>query len=314
MQIKEIAENIFDTEIEALKCVKNRLGDELEKIAQLILNAKGKVVITGIGKSGLIGRKIASTLSSTGTTAIFMSSAEGVHGDLGVINKDDIVIAISNSGNAPEVLAIIPAVKRIGATLIGMTGNKESTLAKNSLYVMDIGVEKEGCPLNLAPMASSTATLVMGDALATILMKMRDFKSEDFAVFHPGGSLGKKLLMRVKDVMNRNIPTVEESDSIERVIMQMTKGRAGIVCIVESDRLSGIITEGDIRRALENKKNFFDLKAKDIMTRDYTYTTEEAMVIEALELMERRENQISVLPVLDGKRVIGIVRIHDLLI
>ena len=191
MRIKEIATKLFTREIEELERVKNKISDELEKVARLIIESDGKVVITGIGKSGLIGRKIVSTLSSTGTVAVFMNAAEGVHGDLGVIRREDIVIAISNSGNSPEVSAIIPSIKKIGATLVGMTGNRESNLGREARYVLDIGVEEEGCPLNLAPMASATATLVMGDALAVVLMRLRDFKSENFAVFHPGGSLGK---------------------------------------------------------------------------------------------------------------------------
>lgn len=314
MRIKEIATKLFTREIEELERVKNKISDELEKVARLIIESDGKVVITGIGKSGLIGRKIVSTLSSTGTVAVFMNAAEGVHGDLGVIRREDIVIAISNSGNSPEVSAIIPSIKKIGATLVGMTGNRESNLGREARYVLDIGVEEEGCPLNLAPMASATATLVMGDALAVVLMRLRHFKSENFAVFHPGGSLGKRLLMRVKDVMNRYIPEVKENDDIDSVIMRMTKGRLGIVCVVENDELKGVITEGDIRRALKNKENFFNLRAIDIMTKNYIYTTENVMAIEALELMEKRENQISVLPILKDKRVIGIVRIHDLLI
>lgn len=314
MRIKEIATKLFTREIEELERVKNKISDELEKVARLIIESDGKVVITGIGKSGLIGRKIVSTLSSTGTVAVFMNAAEGVHGDLGVIRREDIVIAISNSGNSPEVSAIIPSIKKIGATLVGMTGNRESNLGREARYVLDIGVEEEGCPLNLAPMASATATLVMGDALAVVLMRLRHFKSENFAVFHPGGSLGKRLLMRVKDVMNRYIPEVKENDDIDSVIMRITKGRLGIVCVVENDELKGVITEGDIRRALKNKENFFNLRAIDIMTKNYIYTTENVMAIEALELMEKRENQISVLPILKDKRVIGIVRIHDLLI
>lgn len=313
MDMKEIAKELFEKEICELKKVKDKIGDEIEKVAKLILNSKGKVVITGIGKSGIIGKKIAATLASTGTHAIFMNSAEGLHGDLGMIDKEDIVIAISNSGNSDEVVSIIPSIKKIGAKLVAMTGNPKSRLGKETDLILDIGIEKEGCPLNLAPMSSTTSTLVMGDALATILIKARDFKPENFAVYHPGGSLGRRLLMRVKDVMHIDLPIVEPESDMDKVILTMTKKRLGVVCVLEKEELVGIITEGDIRRALKKKDEFFNLKAEDIMTRGYTWAEEGIMAIEAMELMENRESQISVLPVMDNKKLVGIVRIHDLL-
>ncbi|MEG2220834.1 MAG: KpsF/GutQ family sugar-phosphate isomerase [Cetobacterium sp.] len=313
MDIKKIAQDLFDKEICELEKVKNKISDSLEVVVNLILESKGKVVITGIGKSGIIGKKIAATLASTGTHAVFMNAAEGLHGDLGIISKNDIVIAISNSGNSDEVLSIIPSIKKIGAILVAMTGNPNSSLGKLSNAILNIGVEQEGCPLNLAPMSSTTSTLVMGDALATVLIKARNFKPENFAVYHPGGSLGRRLLMKVKDVMHKDLPIVETYSDMDNVIMTMTKKRLGVVCIVENDILLGIITEGDIRRALKMKDKFFNLKAEDIMTTNYTYATEDIMALDALELMENRESQISVLPVLDGKKVVGVVRIHDLL-
>lgn len=313
MDIKKIAQDLFDKEICELEKVKNKISDSLEVVVNLILESKGKVVITGIGKSGIIGKKIAATLASTGTHAVFMNAAEGLHGDLGIISKNDIVIAISNSGNSDEVLSIIPSIKKIGAILVAMTGNPNSSLGKLSNAILNIGVEQEGCPLNLAPMSSTTSTLVMGDALATVLIKARDFKPENFAVYHPGGSLGRRLLMKVKDVMHKDLPIVETNSDMDNVIMTMTKKRLGVVCIVENDILLGIITEGDIRRALKMKDKFFSLRAEDIMTKNYTYATEDIMALDALELMENRESQISVLPVLDGKKVVGVVRIHDLL-
>ncbi|MGL4508710.1 KpsF/GutQ family sugar-phosphate isomerase, partial [Cetobacterium sp.] len=296
-----------------LEKVKGKISDSLEIVVNLILNSKGKVVITGIGKSGIIGKKIAATLASTGTLAVFMNSAEGLHGDLGMINKNDIVIAISNSGNSDEVISIIPSIKKIGATLIAMTGNSNSRLGKEADVILDIGVEKEGCPLNLAPMSSTTSTLVMGDALATVLITARNFKPENFAVYHPGGSLGRRLLMKVRDVMHKDLPIAQSTSDMDTVIMTMTKKRLGVVCIVENDELLGIITEGDIRRALKMKDKFFTLKAEDIMTRNYTYATENIMALDALDLMENRESQISVLPVLSDKQIVGVVRIHDLL-
>ncbi len=313
MDIKKIAQDLFDKEICELEKVKGKISDSLEIVVNLILNSKGKVVITGIGKSGIIGKKIAATLASTGTLAVFMNSAEGLHGDLGMINKNDIVIAISNSGNSDEVISIIPSIKKIGATLIAMTGNSNSRLGKEADAILDIGVEKEGCPLNLAPMSSTTSTLVMGDALATVLITARNFKPENFAVYHPGGSLGRRLLMKVRDVMHKDLPIAQLTSDMDTVIMTMTKKRLGVVCIVENDELLGIITEGDIRRALKMKDKFFTLKAEDIMTRDYTYATENIMALDALDLMENRESQISVLPVLSNKQIVGVVRIHDLL-
>ncbi|MGL4730484.1 MAG: KpsF/GutQ family sugar-phosphate isomerase [Clostridium sp.] len=313
MDIKKIAQDLFDKEICELEKVKGKISDSLEIVVNLILNSKGKVVITGIGKSGIIGKKIAATLASTGTLAVFMNSAEGLHGDLGMINKNDIVIAISNSGNSDEVISIIPSIKKIGATLIAMTGNSNSRLGKEADAILDIGVEKEGCPLNLAPMSSTTSTLVMGDALATVLITARNFKPENFAVYHPGGSLGRRLLMKVRDVMHKDLPIAQLTSDMDTVIMTMTKKRLGVVCIVENDELLGIITEGDIRRALKMKDKFFTLKAEDIMTRNYTYATENIMALDALDLMENRESQISVLPVLSDKQIVGVVRIHDLL-
>ncbi|MGL5279002.1 MAG: KpsF/GutQ family sugar-phosphate isomerase [Cetobacterium sp.] len=313
MDVKKIAQDLFDKEICELEKVKSKISDSLETVVNLILNSKGKVVITGIGKSGIIGKKIAATLASTGTLAVFMNSAEGLHGDLGMINKNDIVIAISNSGNSDEVISILPSIKKIGATLIAMTGNPNSRLGKEADAILDIGVEKEGCPLNLAPMSSTTSTLVMGDALATVLITARNFKPENFAVYHPGGSLGRRLLMKVRDVMHKDLPIAQLASDMDTVIMTMTKKRLGVVCIVENDELLGIITEGDIRRALKMRDKFFTLKAEDIMTRNYTYATENIMALDALDLMENRESQISVLPVLSGKQVVGVVRIHDLL-
>lgn len=314
MKWKNIADEIFDKEISQLKKIKGNLNEDLDKVIELILECKGKVVITGIGKSGIIGKKISATLASTGTESIFMNSAEGLHGDLGMVKAGDIVIAISNSGNSDEVISIIPSIKKIGAKLIAMTGNRKSRLGKESEIILDIGVEEEGCPLNLAPMASTTGTLVMGDAIASALIVARKFKPENFALYHPGGSLGRRLLMRVKDVMHKDeLPILKESDDMDSVIMEMTEKRLGIVCIEKDEKIVGIITEGDIRRALKRKDSFFKLKAKDIMTEKYIYATEEIMALDALELMENRVTQISVLPVMNNQKLIGIVRIHDLL-
>ena len=313
--IKE-ARELFDREIEELKRVRDKINEDMEKVVELILNSKGKVVITGIGKSGLIGKKIASTLASTGTHAIFMNSAEGLHGDLGMICPEDVVIGISNSGNSEEVLSLLPSIKRIGAILVAMTGNEKSPLGRAAKYILNIGIEREGCPLNLAPMASATSTLVMGDALAAILIKRRNFKPENFAVYHPGGTLGRRLLMKVKDVMHsgeENLPLVSYDVTVDEVILTMTKKRLGAVCVMNEEKMVGIITEGDLRRALSHKEKFFGMKAEDIMTRNFTEVDENIMAIEALDVMENRASQISVLPVMSNGHLVGLVRVHDLL-
>lgn len=317
MEFNEVdyARSVFDAEIEELQRVRDHLNGTIKDVANLILKSKGKVVVTGIGKSGLIGKKIAATLASTGTHAIFMNSAEGLHGDLGMICSEDVVLAISNSGNSDEIVSLLPSIEKIGASVVAMTGNRNSKLGKAADYILDIGVTKEGCPINLAPMSSTTSTLVMGDALAAILIKRRDFKPENFAVYHPGGSLGKRLLMKVKDIMKKGdeIPLCDKESSINDVIMTMTEKSLGAVCVMNSDLMVGIITEGDIRRALSRKEEFFNLKAKDIMTRNYTKTDENSMAIDALALMENRDSQISILPVMNGLKLVGMVRVHDLL-
>ena len=315
MDIIKYAKNIFNIEIEELQKVRDRISEEMIEAANMILSSKGKVVITGIGKSGLIGKKIAATMASTGTYAVFMNSAEGLHGDLGMIHPDDVVIAISNSGNSDEVTSILPSVKKIGAKLIAMTGNDNSKLGKAADCILDIAVSKEACPLELAPTSSTTSTLVMGDALSVVLMELRQFKPENFAVYHPGGSLGRRLLMKVKDVMHKgeDLAICSATDTVDEVLMNMTAKKLGAVCVVEAKEIIGLITEGDIRRALKEREKFFTFKATDVMTTTFTSIGEEKMAIDALDLMENRKSQISVLPVVEGKKLRGLVRIHDLL-
>lgn len=316
MDIIEEAKLVFDIEIAELKKIRDRLDNGIEKAAKLIMDSTGKVVITGIGKSGLVGKKMAATFASTGTLSIFMNSAEGLHGDLGMISKNDVVIAISNSGNSDEVVGIIPAIKKIGAKIIAMTGNKKSKLGIEADVVLDIGVETEACPLNLAPTSSTTATIVMGDALAAVLIKLRNFQPENFALYHPGGSLGRRLLLKVRDVMHSGdkLPLGKSDEGIESILLKLSEKRMGAVCIAdEKGNLQGIITEGDIRRALKEKDKFFSYKASDIMTVNPLKIGEESMAIDALELMENRESQISVLPVVAGEKLTGIIRIHDLI-
>lgn len=315
MDIIKYAKNIFNIEIEELQKVRDRISEEMIEAANMILASKGKVVITGIGKSGLIGKKIAATMASTGTYAVFMNSAEGLHGDLGMIHPDDIVIAISNSGNSDEVTSILPSVKKIGAKLIAMTGNAHSKLGRAADCILDIAVSKEACPLKLAPTSSTTSTLVMGDALSVVLMELRQFKPENFAVYHPGGSLGRRLLMKVKDVMHKDdaLAICSATDTVDDVLMNMTAKKLGAVCVVEDKEIIGLITEGDIRRALKEREKFFTFRATDVMTTTFTSIGEEKMAIDALDLMENRKSQISVLPVVEGKELRGLVRIHDLL-
>lgn len=314
-QIIEVAENIIDTEINGLKKLKKSFGKEFIKTVNIIFNGKGKVVITGIGKTGAIGKKIAATLASTGTTSIFMNSTEGLHGDLGMITPQDIVIGISNSGESDEILNIMPAIKNIGARIIAMTGNINSRLAKEAEVVLYCGVDVEGCPLNLAPMASTTSALALGDALAGALMKMRDFKPQNFAMYHPGGSLGRKLLSRVKNLMKTGdeLGTCSLQTEMKDIVLLMNKKRLGIICVIDEEKLVGIITEGDIRRAISHEENFFTFKAKDIMTKEYRKVEAEMMASEVLSHMEEGDYQISVMPVFSEDKFIGIVRIHDLL-
>ncbi len=316
--IKE-ARKTFDIEIEELEKLKNKIDKRFEDMVDTIFNLKNnKVVITGIGKSGHIGAKIAATLASTGTSTIFVNAAEALHGDLGMISSGDVVIAISNSGNSDEVLSILNPIRKIGAKIIAFTGNENSTLANNADIIINIGIEREACPIGTAPMSSTTATLVMGDALAVALMKKRNFTESDFAKYHPGGTLGKRLLLTVKDLMHsgEELPVLSREEDIENVLVVLTKKKMGAVCISdtgkEKGKLIGIITEGDIRRALSHKERFFTYKAADIMIENPVSVDIDAMALDALHLMENRESQINVLPVVEDGNVAGIIRIHDL--
>lgn len=311
----KIAAEVFTTEIEELQKVQNRLDGDFVALCDVIVKSSGKVVITGVGKSGLIGQKIAATLASTGTTSIFMHSTEGLHGDLGMITGNDVVIAISNSGRSEEVVSIMPSIKKIGAVVAVMTGDRKSPLADYSDYLLDIGVDREACPINLAPTCSTTATLVMGDALAATLIRLRDFQPENFALYHPGGSLGRRLLTRVKDVMHggNELPRVSLTTPIETILLTMTEKQLGAVCVTDGNRLIGLITEGDIRRALAKREQFFTFTADDVMTADPIVIHPTDMAVEALATMENRSSQISVLPVVESGELVGLVRIHDLL-
>lgn len=288
------------------------IDDNFVKTVELILNSKGKTIVTGIGKSAIIAQKIVATLNSTGTPAQFLHASEAIHGDLGMIQQDDIVICISKSGNSPEIKVLAPIVKNFGNILIGMTGNLDSFLAKQSDFVLNTYVERESCPNNTAPTNSTTAQLVMGDALAVCLMTERNFTSTDFAKYHPGGALGKKLLFRVKDMLDTgNRPQVSPDTTIKDVIVEISQKRLGVTAVVENNKLIGIITDGDIRRMLEKHDNFIGISAKDIMTKNPKTVEPDAMVVDALNVMENFS--ITQLVVTQNQEYKGIIHLHDIL-
>ncbi len=310
----EIAKKTIDDEIRALNALKESINEDFEKAVNILLNASGKVIVTGMGKSGLIGKKIASTLASTGTPSFFLHPAEALHGDLGMVSKGDVLIAISNSGETQELLAIVPIVKRWGNKVISITNNPDSSLAKESDVHLYLNVEKEACPLNLAPTSSSTATLALGDALAITLLELRGFTKEDFARFHPGGSLGKKL-MKVYEVMHKGeeLPLVKENYPLKETVIKMSeKGFGAAVVVDEENRLKGIITDGDLRRFINKGKSIDTSSTKDAMTQNPKRISRDKYVLEALEEMEKYN--ITVMPVVeDDNKVIGLVHIHDIL-
>ena len=289
-----------------------QLDEHFDQAVEIMHNCKGKVIVTGVGKSGHIGAKIAATLSSTGTPSFFINPLDVYHGDLGVMTSDDVVLAISNSGQTDELLRFIPLVLHMKIPIIGMCGNPASLLVKYSTVHLNVHVEKEACPLNLAPTSSTTAQLVMGDALALILMRCRGFSSDDFAKFHPGGALGKQLYLRVKDLYVRNEkPEVGPDDNLTRVIIEMTHKRLGATVVVEDGKLLGIITDGDLRRMLMNTSDIEHVKASQIMTSDPKTIEEDDLVVDALHKM--RHNSITQLPVVNGGKYLGIIHLHDVL-
>jgi len=315
--ILEEAKRVIRVEAEALLSLADSLNCDFIKAVELILASHGRVVVTGMGKSGIICQKIASTLSSTGTPAFFLHPAEGIHGDLGMIMRGDVVIAVSNSGETEEVLRILPTIKRIGATLVCMSGSKTSTLAKSADVFLEISVKEEACPLGLAPTASTTATLAMGDALAVALLVKRGFKAEDFALFHPGGSLGKKLLLKVEDLMHTgdSIPLVQIDSLMREALFVITSRGLGITGVLDkSGGLAGVITDGDLRRALERGVDILNTTAGELMTRNPKRITASALAAGALQQME--EYSITSLFVFGEEKMsepVGIIHLHDLL-
>lgn len=316
-ELVKIAKEVIEIEKEAIEDLMNKLDENFEKACKLLYDCKGKVVVTGIGKSGIIGQKIASTLASTGTPAFFMHPAEGLHGDLGVLSRNDIVIAISNSGQSEEIIKILPIIKRFGVKLIVLTGKKRSSLAKAGDVVLDIGVKKEACPLNLAPTASTTVTLVLGDALAVALIKMRGFSESDFAIRHPGGTLGRRLLLKVSDVMHsgENIPLVSDNMLMKDALFEITSKKLGVTGVISENReLIGVITDGDLRRALEKFPDLLSRKVTDIMTKNPKWILKNELAAKAIDMMERFSiTSLFVFENEDDKKPVGIVHLHDLL-
>lgn len=312
--INDLAKEVFDIEAKSILRLKDNIGENFDKAIEILYNCKGRVIVTGMGKSGLIGKKIAATLSSTGTPSYFLHPAESTHGDSGIITKQDVVIAISNSGETQELLNLLPIIKRFGVLMIGMTGKMGSTLAQASDVVLDISVEREACPLNKAPTASTTATLAMGDALAVCLLEKRGFTEEDFLIFHPSGALGKGFLYRVSDLMKtEDLPIAAESDSFNKVVEIITAHKLGMAMILNSKgELSGVLTDGDIRRTLMKYGNTSNLIIKDVMTAEPKRINPTAYGASALNLMEKYS--ITALAVVDeDNKPVGVIHIHDLL-
>ncbi len=312
--INELAKEVFDIEAKSILRLKDNIGENFDKAVEILYNCKGRVIVTGMGKSGLIGKKIAATLSSTGTPSYFLHPAESTHGDSGIITKQDVVIAISNSGETQELLNLLPIIKRFGVLMIGMTGKMGSTLAQASDVVLDISVEREACPLNKAPTASTTATLAMGDALAVCLLEKRGFTEEDFLIFHPSGALGKGFLYKVSDLMKtEDLPVAAENDSFNKVVEIITAHKLGMAMILNSKgELSGVLTDGDIRRTLMKYGNTSNLIIKDVMTVEPKRINPAAYGASALHLMEKYS--ITALAVVDeNNKPVGVIHIHDLL-
>jgi arabinose-5-phosphate isomerase len=300
------------SESESIANLVQFLDDDFAKAAEIIYNSKGRLVVTGIGKSALIATKIVATLNSTGTPSMFLHAAEAIHGDLGMVQPGDVVICISKSGNSPEIKVLVPLLKRFGNVLIGMTANKNSFLGKESDFVLNAYVESEACPNNLAPTNSTTAQLVLGDALAVCLMEMRDFKSEDFAKYHPGGALGKKLLLRVGDMLDgTHKPEVAPESSIKAAIIEISEKRLGVTAVIENNKIIGIITDGDIRRMLNDRDNIAGVTAADIMSRNPKTIRSTDMAADALNTMEN--HSITQLVVADDGEYKGILHLHDIL-
>jgi arabinose-5-phosphate isomerase len=311
-KILELAKTTLNIEADSVRNLQNYINDDFVDTVKLIFESKGRVVITGIGKSAIIAQKIVATMNSTGTPAIFMHAADAIHGDLGTIQKNDVVICISKSGNTPEIKVLVPLLKTGGNKLIALVGNLESFLAKQADYVLNSTVEKEACPNNLAPTSSTTAQLAMGDALAVCLLDCRDFTSSDFAKYHPGGALGKKLYLKVGDIASQNLkPQVKPDDAIKAVIVEISSKRLGATAVVDAGKLVGVITDGDLRRMLEKTDSISNLKASDIMNATPKKIEAEELAVNAMLLLE--QHNITQLVVTEKGKYLGFVHLHDLL-
>ena len=312
MKIIETGKKIIRFEAETIANLEQFIDDNFELVVKKILSLKGRVIITGIGKSANIAKKIVATLNSTGTPSVFMHAGEAIHGDLGIVQNGDLVICISKSGNTPEIISLVPIIKDMGNFLVGMVGDKNSFLAKNADTILLTTVDKEACPNNLAPTSSTTAQLVMGDALASCLIELRGFTEDDFARFHPGGSLGKKLYYKVETLMNIKPPFVKENTSIKDTLIEISSKRMGATAVLnDAEKVVGIITDGDIRRMIERYENFLDLKAKDIMSKAPKTIDKNLLASGALKIME--ENSITQLIVIDNGKYVGMIHLHDIL-
>jgi arabinose-5-phosphate isomerase len=311
-EIKKIALQTIELEHEAIGKLRSAIDDHFAQVVELIFNSRGRVVVTGIGKSAIIAEKIVSTLNSTGTPAIFMHAADAIHGDLGIIQESDIVICLSKSGETPEIRVLVPLVRQRGNRLVAMVGNKSSFLARSADFILDISVSREACPNNLAPTSSTTVQMVMGDALAVALLECRGFTSGDFARLHPGGALGKQLYLRVADLYIRNeVPKVDLTADIRQVILEISSKRLGATAVMNGEDLAGIITDGDLRRMLGKNTDISGITAGEIMTRNPKTIDSSAMVIEALSVM--RSHNITQLPVTENGRYAGVIHLHDIL-
>jgi arabinose-5-phosphate isomerase len=312
---RAMARKVLKIERDALSGLMKRVDADFEKTVKAIYRIKGRVIVTGMGKPGFIAQKISATLSSTGTPSLYLHPAEALHGDLGRVTKDDLILALSNSGETEEIIKFLPVVKKIGAKLVAMTGNPRSTLAKFADHVIDTSVEREACPLGLAPTTSTTAMLAMGDALAVALLDKKGFREKDFAFYHPGGILGKRLILTVDDIMRKGHanPVVKETDKVKRVLLAITRSRAGSASVVDSrGRLTGIFTDGDLRRHLDQRPHLIECRVKDVMTRNPATIKKDALAAEAFDIL--RSKRIDELPVIDGRgRPIGLLDVQDLL-
>lgn len=312
LSILNTAKSTIELQSKAITNLSELLTEDFAKAVELIYNSKGRVIITGIGKSAIIANKIVATLNSTGTPAVFMHAADAIHGDLGLILKDDVVICISKSGNTPEIKVLVPLIKNANNKMIAITGNKDSFLGQQANYVLNTYIEQEACPNNLAPTTSTTAQLVMGDALAVCLLELRGFSSKDFAKYHPGGALGKRLYLRVNDLSSQNLkPQVGLETSLKEVIVEITEKMLGVTAVVDNEKIVGIITDGDLRRMLSKSDDIMGLKAKEIMSENPRRIEEDAMAVDAKEVME--EYGISQLLVEHDGKYVGVVHLHDLI-